>query len=67
MHLLINAGAGNKISSCTALIAKGKFNRRRKMIKKNALSKKIRMLFQANAWVDSEVMVQIPKDFAEHP
>ena len=66
MHLFMNAGAGDKRDGYTVLIAKGKFNGRRKIIEKNAWNKKVKMLFQINAWVDTEVMVQIAKDFVEH-
>ena len=36
MHLFMNAGAGDKRDGCTVLIAKGKFNGKRKAIEKNA-------------------------------
>ena len=49
MHLFINASEGDKRDGYTILIAKGKFNSRRKTIEKNAWNKKIKMLFQTNA------------------
>ena len=57
MHLLMNTGADDKRDGHTILIAKDKFNRRTKIIKKNAQNKKIKILFQTNTWVDTEVIV----------
>ena len=66
MHLFVNAGEGEKRDGCTCLICKGAIIGWRKTIEKTAWNKKVKVLFQKNAWVDTGVMILIAKYFVAH-
>lgn len=66
MHIFMSAGKGDKRDRCTALICKGSKKGRRKAIEQLAWDKRVPMLFQKNAWVDAEVMIDLAIAFVEH-
>ena len=62
MHVVVNAGIGNKKQGWVDLVAKGTGKRIRKC-EKQSWDKKINMYWQKNAWVDTPVMLELAKKF----
>ena len=65
MHIVVNAGEGDKKMGCVALTCKGSPNGRRKPCEIAAHDDRFPMTFQKNAWVDTAAMIEIAKIFVE--
>ena len=68
MRIFCNSRKGNKRDGYTVLICEGKHKGggRCTAIEKNIWSKKVPVLFQKNAWVDTGIAKELATDFAEH-
>ena len=67
IHIFCNTREGDKRDGYTVLIHKGKHKgSRRTAIEKNVWNKKVPILFQKNAWVDTDIAKELATDFAEY-
>ena len=66
MDICFNVEEEDQKDGYTSLVYKGVLNSRRKKVKQLAQDKRVPMLFFKNAWVDTEVAIELAYDFAKH-
>ena len=65
MHVVVNAGTGEKGACWVDLVCKG-LGKRIRRAEKDLWNGNVGMFWQKNAWVDTEVMIQLAEKFVRH-